>query len=131
MDEAKDTQPTLDAPTGQLGTSCQQAETIDVSEPCQNKDMPVVSSEYAGVLIHRIVPAVDGESDLVPGQYEGGLKVWECSVDLLDFFLRSPELHGLSNVLELGCGSGLPGIAALMKGSRPVVFTDFNMDVGF
>jgi len=25
---------------------------------------------------------IDAPSDLVPGVYEGGLKTWECSVDL-------------------------------------------------
>ena len=27
---------------------------------------------------------VDNPSDLVPGVYEGGLKTWECSLDLVD-----------------------------------------------
>ena len=26
---------------------------------------------------------VSGDSDLIPGRYEGGLKTWECSVDLV------------------------------------------------
>ena len=33
-------------------------------------------------------PALGTEdSDLVPGTYEGGLKVWECSEDLARFYL--------------------------------------------
>ena len=33
-------------------------------------------------------PALGTEhSDLVPGTYEGGLKVWECSEDLTRFLL--------------------------------------------
>ena len=27
---------------------------------------------------------VDAPSDLVPGVYEGGLKTWECSLDLVE-----------------------------------------------
>ena len=29
---------------------------------------------------------IDNPSDLVPGVYEGGLKTWECSVDLVEYF---------------------------------------------
>ena len=28
---------------------------------------------------------LDNPSDLVPGIYEGGLKTWECSLDLVDY----------------------------------------------
>ena len=28
---------------------------------------------------------LDAPSDLVPGVYEGGLKTWECSLDLVDY----------------------------------------------
>lgn len=34
---------------------------------------------------------VDAPSDLVPGVYEGGLKTWECSVDLAAYFARIHE----------------------------------------
>ena len=28
------------------------------------------------------------ESDLISGIYEGGLKIWECTFDLLDYFIN-------------------------------------------
>ena len=28
---------------------------------------------------------LDAPSDLVPGVYEGGLKTWECSIDLVNY----------------------------------------------
>lgn len=31
---------------------------------------------------------VDAPSDLVPGVYEGGLKTWECSLDLIAYLQR-------------------------------------------
>ncbi|KAI3980908.1 hypothetical protein MKX01_025473 [Papaver californicum] len=72
-------------------------------------------------------------SDLVPGKYEGGLKLWEGSLDLVKA-LHS-EIHGgkLSlngkRVLELGCGHGLPGIFTRIKGASEVHFQDFNAEV--
>lgn len=28
---------------------------------------------------------IDAPSDLIPGVYEGGLRLWECSLDLVDY----------------------------------------------
>ena len=45
------------------------------------------------------------DSDLISGVYEGGKKVWECSVDLLNHIdnLSDDSLRD-KRVLELGCG---------------------------
>ncbi|KAG5188234.1 hypothetical protein JKP88DRAFT_353472 [Tribonema minus] len=89
-------------------------------------------------MLLRAVPppeaaVVDEETDLVPGVYEGGLKVWECSVDLIEYMLDRPEVYGPEKmagkrVIELGCGHGLPGVYALRQGAH-VVFTDYNREV--
>lgn len=69
------------------------------------------------------------ESDLVTGVYEGGLKVWECSFDLVDYVYANPSLVQGKRVLELGCGQGLPGIACLINGAAHVCFHDYNQEV--
>lgn len=72
-------------------------------------------------------------SDLVPGKYEGGLKLWEGSLDLVKTLRSEHEANRLSiagkRVLELGCGHGLPGIFACLKGAAAVHFQDFNAEV--
>ncbi|GAB2295670.1 hypothetical protein Dimus_029824 [Dionaea muscipula] len=72
-------------------------------------------------------------SDLIPGKYEGGLKLWEGSLDLvkaLDSKVQSGDLSFEGKrVLELGCGHGLPGIFACLKGAAVVHFQDFNQEV--
>eukprot|EP00761_Pharyngomonas_kirbyi_P007599 gb/GECH01007609.1/.p1 GENE.gb/GECH01007609.1/~~gb/GECH01007609.1/.p1 ORF type:complete len:315 (+),score=83.00 gb/GECH01007609.1/:1-945(+) len=66
--------------------------------------------------------------DLIPGTYEGGFKLWECSIDLCKFILdRRIDLKG-KRVMELGCGHGLPGILALKMGAN-VIFQDYNQEV--
>eukprot|EP01041_Mallomonas_annulata_P009886 gene9886-20571_t len=75
-------------------------------------------------------PESNCDSDIVPGVYEGGLKLWECSKDLVEHLLQglaSPVGPGAA--IELGCGHGLPGIAALLSSYCPVVFSDLNLEV--
>lgn len=69
---------------------------------------------------------LENNTDLISGKYEGGLKVWECSIDLI-LFLQSLESIP-SPLLELGCGHGLPGIICAKAGSQ-VVLQDFNIEV--
>ena len=68
-------------------------------------------------------------SDLIPGVYEGGLKVWEGSCDLLNYLCTGKITLYDARVLELGCGAGLPGIATLLLGASCVTFQDYNPGV--
>lgn len=84
----------------------------------------------------RVVESVTGVMadvpdgvDLVPGVYEGGLKVWESSVDLVRYLRDHNVVQPHHRVLELGCGHGLPGIHALQQGAASVTFSDLNEEV--
>lgn len=68
-------------------------------------------------------------SDLISGVYEGGLKVWECTYDLLELIEKEGETFTGKAVLDLGCGAGLLGILALKRGARLVHFQDYNSTV--
>lgn len=77
---------------------------------------------------------IDQTSDIIPGVYEGGYKVWECSLDLAQFMLHDTRNRILpfpssSSVIELGCGHGVPGLVALKLGYSSVVFSDLNEQV--
>ena len=90
----------------------------------------------------------DETTDLIPGVYEGGLKVWECSMDLCRFLARivdslstdknciiatteddGIDLHAVQEAvrrsvepggttMELGCGHALPGCFILRESIR-------------
>ena len=60
--------------------------------------------------------------------FQGGLKIWECSEDLVRYLHDSDYLFSGKRVLELGCGAGLPGLLALSQGAE-VMFSDYNEDV--
>ncbi|GAA6023690.1 hypothetical protein JCM10207_008750 [Rhodosporidiobolus poonsookiae] len=67
---------------------------------------------------------IDEQTDLIKGVYEGGLKTWECSLDLVDCLderrfageeeLNSPRVRGKS-VLEVGCGTAVPSCAVFAR----------------
>lgn len=49
---------------------------------------------------------IDAPSDLVPGVYEGGLKTWECSLDIVNYLdgleddFMDSDIHG-KRILEV------------------------------
>ncbi|XP_008983294.4 histidine protein methyltransferase 1 homolog isoform X1 [Callithrix jacchus] len=65
-------------------------------------------------------------SDLITGVYEGGLKIWECTFDLLAYFTNAKVKFAGKKVLDLGCGSGLLGMTAFKRGAKEVHFQDYN-----
>ncbi|NXL84091.1 MET18 methyltransferase, partial [Alectura lathami] len=73
--------------------------------------------------------SVSSRSDLIPGVYEGGLKIWECTFDLLNFLSEAEIQFANKTVLDLGCGAGLLGIAALKGKAQQVHFQDYNSTV--
>jgi hypothetical protein len=73
-------------------------------------------------------------ADIVTGVYEGGAKVWECSLDLVDYLAvemdnemaeknansssndnNSDDIGWPAKVWEIGCGHGLPGCYLLHR----------------
>ncbi|KAI9242826.1 MAG: hypothetical protein BYD32DRAFT_362312 [Podila humilis] len=74
--------------------------------------------------------ALAGKSDLIKGVYEGGLKTWECALDLVAYLAENKECYDAKKVLELGCGSALPGIYLLTQSSSVKVdLQDYNDQV--
>ncbi|CAR25020.1 Mitotic exit network interactor 1 [Lachancea thermotolerans] len=75
--------------------------------------------------------------DVRKNVYEGGLKSWECSIDLVDA-LSTDFGNGFSSgtILELGCGTSLPSeylFAQLLKSNRrcdaKLILADYNDSV--
>ncbi|XP_077289023.1 histidine protein methyltransferase 1 homolog [Arctopsyche grandis] len=80
-------------------------------------------------LDNNISLADDLHSDLVEGKYEGGLKVWECTIDMSDYMCENDvAMWKDATVLDLGCGTGVLGIAAMLFGAK-VHFQDYNEEV--
>ncbi|XP_021260199.1 histidine protein methyltransferase 1 homolog [Numida meleagris] len=114
----------------------------DVSKVLENKVLEKVSGLYYvnmsvveltcqdGTHGEDIVSkSISSHSDLIPGVYEGGLKIWECTYDLMDFLSEAEIQFANKTVLDLGCGAGLLGIVALKGNAEKVHFQDYNSTV--
>lgn len=81
----------------------------------------------------RVLPDADAVTgltlDVIPGMYEGGMKQWECTHDLLRWINSNAAVVCDKIVLDVGCGAGLAGVAALAAGAAHVVFQDLNVAV--
>ena len=55
----------------------------------------------------------------------GGLKIWECTLDLMEYILKGEIKFDGLKVLDLGCGSGLLGILSYCRGAAAVHFQDY------
>ncbi|NXS62043.1 MET18 methyltransferase, partial [Brachypteracias leptosomus] len=76
-----------------------------------------------------VAKSVSSHSDLIPGLYEGGLKIWECTFDLIGYLSEAKVQFANKSVLDLGCGAGLLGIVALRGKAANVHFQDYNSTV--
>lgn len=58
--------------------------------------------------------------------FSGGLKIWECTHDLIKYLITNKRNIILenTNVLDLGCGSGILGIYTFINGAS-VTFQDY------
>ncbi|CAH8628179.1 unnamed protein product [Heterobilharzia americana] len=77
-----------------------------------------------------VFDSVQAHEDVKPGLIEGGFTLWDGSKDLVHYISKHlmEKLYG-KNVLELGCGCGLPGILAIKARARLVRFQDYNSEV--
>jgi hypothetical protein len=103
-------------------------------------------------LVSALTTSASSTTDLIPGVYEGGLRVWEGSVDLVAYMAANPDIllqpasrrrrKRPRRCLELGCGHGFPGIFVLQQQQQQqqqkqqqrdapwqVCFSDFNEEV--
>ncbi|GAA5931398.1 protein-histidine N-methyltransferase [Sporobolomyces koalae] len=88
----------------------------------ENPDEPTSVKQDKGK--QREDSFIDETSDLVKGVYEGGLKTWECSLDLVDCLdqrgysidtdLDVARVRGKA-VLEVGCGTAVPTCALFAR----------------
>ncbi|XP_006872719.1 PREDICTED: histidine protein methyltransferase 1 homolog [Chrysochloris asiatica] len=106
----------------------------DLKKLLENKVVETLSGfQHVNVSTLNVFPGQNivskcfsSHSDLITGVYEGGLKIWECTFDLLAYFAKAKLNFARKKVLDLGCGSGLLGIMAFKRGAKEIHFQDYN-----
>ncbi|XP_058033341.1 histidine protein methyltransferase 1 homolog [Ahaetulla prasina] len=131
--------------TSLLKQSCPKSAKVhdipkDVSKVLENKtigtlpginyaNIYVVETALPGNYVKENTMSNTSQSDLITGVYEGGLKIWECTFDLLDYLSEADIQFAQKSVLDLGCGAGLLGIVAIKGNAKEVHFQDYNSSV--
>ncbi|KAH7422783.1 hypothetical protein KP509_12G025400 [Ceratopteris richardii] len=86
-----------------------------------------------GLTLFKINSAGIPSSEYLSRKLEGGLGLSKCAVQLVNTLRREIQDGQLSfrgkRVLELGCGHGLPGIFACLKGAAAVHFQDVSSEM--
>jgi predicted nicotinamide N-methyase len=108
--------------------------TVDLNNGQESSPLLQVCSNVDTQESNDILQDINRQNtDLLPGVYEGGLKVWECSLDLCRYLaLHCDELLSQGGkILELGCGQALPSTLTLREGllrnsNMVVMLTDYN-----
>eukprot|EP00041_Stephanoeca_diplocostata_P017732 m.363450 g.363450 ORF g.363450 m.363450 type:complete len:425 (+) comp20801_c0_seq4:300-1574(+) len=106
---------------GKSMTSTEVPEDQNPVHPMPDKECENRSSD--------VMAASNLSSDVIPQVYEGGLKIWEGSGDLVNALVEHEITFTGLKVIELGCGAAFPGIYAMKNGARLVDFQDYNTEV--
>ncbi|KAL3229127.1 hypothetical protein RNJ44_02214 [Nakaseomyces bracarensis] len=78
----------------------------------------------------------DTAEDVRKNVYEGGLKSWECSLDLIELITKFENEYSTSQIFDMGCGTALPSSFVFGKylesGSTDglnMILSDYNSSV--
>ena len=110
--------------------------------PLPNHPAPPLTLSHT--LRTNVVSRTDATSDLVPGVYEGGMKLWECAIDVISYLnshIGTKLLHehlppspAPISILELGCGHALPSLylhnlLTALAYHPTLTLSDYNLEV--
>ncbi|XP_017785209.1 PREDICTED: histidine protein methyltransferase 1 homolog [Nicrophorus vespilloides] len=117
-----------------LKENCTSINSLELEDCCTIR---YVSTVIVSELVRKkqneedsIFKAEQNNSDLITAVYEGGLKIWECTYDVLDYIYDGEKLEFKDRkVLDLGCGAGIIGIYSLLNGASNVCLQDYNPEV--
>ncbi|ORX40376.1 hypothetical protein BCR36DRAFT_190379 [Piromyces finnis] len=58
-----------------------------------------------------------------------GLRTWEASLRLSEYFIQNPKLCKGKNIIELGAGIGFLSLICAKLGAKSIISTDVNLNV--
>jgi len=76
---------------------------------------------------HNILKLLEDKSMISKGTT--GLRTWEASLRLSEYFIQNPQICQNKNIIELGAGVGLLSLICAKLGAKSILATDVNHDV--
>lgn len=112
--------------TPELQVDLYRRELFDIKHQLMSENDTEVTNEL-DILINE---------DLRKNVYEGGLKSWECSIDLVDTLKSKLSINDIDCSIELGCGTALPSefvfseyLQSKSNSGLHLILTDYNESV--
>ena len=93
----------------------------------QDRQLKVAAAENTDELLDAIIAAGPQSPAYQDERLPYWAEVWPAAVALASHVLAGQAATQASRVLEIGCGLGLAGLAAMAKGAC-VLFTDYQQD---
>lgn len=96
-----------------------------------NLEIKYIDNIFEYISNFKLPYEISEKNDIIKNIYEGGFKIWECTIDLLEYLEEkySNLIFESKSVMDLGCGQGILGILALKNKANFVIFQDYNLEV--
>lgn len=94
----------------------------------QGREIKILKATNIDELLDHLIDKGDDHEDVQDERIPYFADLWPSAIHLADYLLTYPEMVAGKAVLEIGCGSGLSGLAAGLAGARQVVMTDYLPD---
>lgn len=94
----------------------------------QGREIKILKATNIDELLDHLIQKGDDHEDVQDERIPYFADLWPSSIRLADYLLEHPEIVAGKSVLELGCGSGLSGLAAGLAGADKVLMTDYLPD---
>lgn len=94
----------------------------------QGREIDIIKATNIDELLDHLLEKGDDHEDVQDERIPYFADLWPSAISLADHLLAHPEIVAGKSVLELGCGSGLSGLAAGLAGAGKVLMTDYLED---
>lgn len=94
----------------------------------QGHEINILKATNIDELLDHLINKGDDHEDVQDERIPYFADLWPSAIHLADYLLASPQIVAGKDVLEIGCGSGLSGVAAGLAGAHQVVMTDYLPD---
>lgn len=94
----------------------------------QGREIKILKATNIDELLDHLIEKGEDHEDVQDERIPYFADLWPSAIHLADYLLAHPQIVAGTTVLEIGCGSGLSGLAAGLAGASEVIMTDYLPD---